>query len=64
MNRDYRNAFLQLRCAQRTTVQQHLDIRMSQGAHETGQQFAERVLQMIEKEGLLRELESELRLFS
>lgn len=63
MNRPTIAAFLALRVSERTAVAQRLNVCMAQGVHETGSQYAIRLLQMIEKNGLIRELENELRDF-
>ncbi|QNR53891.1 hypothetical protein phiK7A1_103 [Pseudomonas phage phiK7A1] len=63
MNSPVIQAFLALRMSQRLAVAQRLNVCMSQGDHEAGDKYAIRILQAIEKNGLMRELESELREF-
>lgn len=63
MNSPVIQAFLALRVSQRATVAQRLNVGVSQGDHESCEKYAIRLLQAIEKNGLMRELEAELREF-
>ena len=63
MNSPTIQAFLDLRMTERVAVAQRLNICMAQGVHETGTQYSKRLLQMIEKKGMIRELEVELRIY-
>lgn len=63
MNNPTLRAFLALRTSARITVAQHLNVCLSQGGHETNDQYAIRLLQQIEKEGLMRELEDAMRVY-
>ncbi len=61
MNSATTDAFLQLRLTERITVAQRLDVCMAQGVHESNEQYAIRLLQAIARQGMMRELELELR---
>lgn len=58
MNREIVVSFVTLRPSEKMCVMQDLNVTLSQGHHESNVDHAKRVLQMIEKEGLVRELES------
>ena len=60
MNRDLAHAFFKLRVSERTAVMQRIGITFAQGASETNQDFAKRVLQAISNDGKVRELEQEM----
>lgn len=63
MNREIVVSFVQLRPSEKVKVMQDLDVTLSQGHQETNLEHAKRVLQMIEKQGLMRELENAMRYF-
>lgn len=63
MNNPVVQAFLALRVSARVTVAQHLNVCLSQGGHETNDNYAIRLLQAIEKHGLMRELEQCMRAY-
>lgn len=63
MNSPTLQAFLALRVSARVTVAQHLNVCLSQGGHETNDQYAIRLLQAIEKQGKMRELEDCMRVY-
>lgn len=61
MNSPTIQAFLDLRMTERVAVAQRLNICMAQGVHESNEQYAIRLLQAIARQGMMRELELELR---
>jgi hypothetical protein len=63
MNRQIVQSFLTLRVSERQSIMRDLNINLAQGGHETNLQHATRVLQMIEKEGIMRNLEDAMRQF-
>ena len=63
MNSPVVQAFLALRVSGRIAIAQHLNVCMAQGSHETNDNYAIRLLQHIEKEGMMRELEQCMRAF-
>jgi hypothetical protein len=63
MNREIVVSFLRLRPSEKVSIMQDLDVTLSQGHHETQLEHTKRVLQMIEKQGLMRELENAMRRF-
>ena len=63
MNSPTMQAFLSLRVSARINVAQHLNVCLSQGGHESNDQYAVRLLQAIEKQGLMRELEDCMRAY-
>lgn len=63
MNRQIVYSFLTLRTSERQAVMRELNITLSQGGHETSLDHATRVLQMIEKQGIVRDLEDAMRRF-
>jgi hypothetical protein len=63
MNREIVVSFVQLRPSEKLVVMQDLNVTLSQGHQETNLDHSKRVLQMIEKQGLMRELENAMRRF-
>lgn len=63
MNREIVVSFVQLRPSEKMKVMQDLNVLLSQGHQETNADHSKRVLQMIEKQGLMRELESAMLVF-
>lgn len=63
MNNELMAAFKALRVSQRSAVLQDLNYHMSQAVHETGSEFAIRVLRQVSSDGLVRELENAMRRF-
>lgn len=61
MNRQTAYSFLTLRVSERQAVMRELNINLAQGGHETPLDHATRVLQMIEKQGIIRDLEDAMR---
>lgn len=61
MNRQIVHSFLTLRTSERQAVMRELNITLSQGGHETPLDYSTRVLQMIEKQGIMRDLEDAMR---
>jgi hypothetical protein len=60
MNREIVVSFVQLRPSEKMSVMQDLNVTLSQGSHESNLDHSKRVLQMIDKEGLMRELEDSM----
>jgi hypothetical protein len=63
MNREIVVSFVQLRPSEKLSVMQDLNVTLSQGSHESNLDHSKRVLQMIDKEGLMRELEDSMSRF-
>jgi len=63
MNNELMAAFKALRVSERTSVLQELGYNMSPAVHETGSEFALRVLRQVSSDGIVRELEAAMRRF-
>jgi hypothetical protein len=63
MNNELMAAFKSLRVSERTTVLQDLGYSMHPAVHETGAEFATRVLRQVSSDGVVRELENAMRRF-
>lgn len=63
MNNELMAAFKALRISERTAVLQDLDYNMHPAVHETGSEFALRVLRQVSCDGMIRELENAMRRF-
>lgn len=57
MNNELMAAFKALRVSERTAVLQDLGYSLHQAVHETGNEFAIRVLRQISSDGIIRQLE-------
>ncbi|ATN92801.1 hypothetical protein QGX11_gp038 [Pseudomonas phage PPSC2] len=63
MNNELMAAFKALRVSERTAVLQDLNYNMHPAVHETGNEFAIRVLRQVSCDGAIRELENAMRRF-
>ncbi|AMR57339.1 hypothetical protein vB_PsyM_KIL3b_0093 [Pseudomonas phage vB_PsyM_KIL3b] len=63
MNNELMAAFKALRVSERSAVLQDLGYNMHPAVHETGNEFAVRVLRQISCDGAIRELENSMRRF-
>ncbi|AMR57498.1 hypothetical protein vB_PsyM_KIL4_0096 [Pseudomonas phage vB_PsyM_KIL4] len=63
MNNELMAAFKALRVSERSAVLQDLGYNMHPAVHETGNEFAVRVLRQISCDGAIRELENAMRRF-
>lgn len=63
MNSQLMAAFKALRVSERSCVLQDLNYNMTPAIHETGYEFATRVLRQVSSDGLIRELENAMRRF-
>lgn len=63
MNSQLIAAFKALRTPHRTAVLQDLGYNMQPAVHETGAEFALRVLRQVSSDGIIRELENAMRRF-
>jgi hypothetical protein len=60
MNNELMAAFKALRISERTAVLQDLGYNMHPAVHETGSEFALRVLRQVSSDGVVRELETSM----
>ena len=63
MNNELMAAFRALRVSERTAVLQDLHYNMNPAVHETGHEFATRVLRQVSSDGRVRDLENAMRRF-
>lgn len=63
MNSQTVHSFLSLHPSQRLSVMRELNINLSQGTSESPLEYSTRVLQMIDRYGIIRELENSMRRF-